>query len=162
MRNGLADTAAQNQYLKMRALELEQRNTKQQSKIQELTFKNNEMGEDFQGYKKQTKEEKEKSDAKQIELERSVKELEQRLEEMETTYEQRITKLNAEKAQILKDHSLKEDEIRAKEEAAEAFLQEKDKMENEARDLQERLENEKSLRLEQVNQKELDRIKETE
>ena len=162
MRNGLADTAAQNQYLKMRALELEQRNTKQQSKIQELTFKNNEMGEDFQGYKKQTKEEKEKSDAKQIELERSVKELEQRLEEMETTYEQRITKLNAEKAQILKDHSLKEDEIRAKEEAAEAFLQEKDKMENEARDLQERLENENSLRLEQVNQKELDRIKETE
>ena len=43
---------------------------------------------------------------------------------------------------------MKEDEIRAKEEAAEAFLQEKDKMESEARDLQERLENEKSLRLE--------------
>ena len=45
------------------------------------------MSEDFQGYKKQTKEEKEKSDAKQIELERTVKELEQRLEDMETGYE---------------------------------------------------------------------------
>ena len=46
---------------------------------------------------------------------------------------------------------MKEDEIRAKEEAAENFLQEKAKMESEAQDLQERLENEKSLRLEQVN-----------
>ena len=46
---------------------------------------------------------------------------------------------------------MKEDEIRSKEEAADAFLQEKAKMEKEAEDLKERLENEKSLRLEQVN-----------
>ena len=68
--------AAQSQVIKKRNLELEQRNTKQQHKIQELTSKQNEVSEDFQGYKKQTKEEKEKSDAKQIELERTVKELE--------------------------------------------------------------------------------------
>ena len=129
---GFAEMAAQSQVIKKRNLELEQRNTKQQHKIQDLTSKQNEVNEDFQGYKKQTKEEKEKSDAKQIELERTVKELEQRLEDMETGYEQKITKLNADKAQILKDHSMKEDEIRAKEEAAENFLQEKAKMENEA------------------------------
>ena len=87
MKQGFAEMAAQSQVIKKRNLELEQRNTKQQQKIQELTSKQNEVNEDFQGYKKQTKEEKEKSDAKQIELERTVKELEQRLEDMETGYE---------------------------------------------------------------------------
>ena len=162
LKQGFAEMAAQSQVIKKRNLELEQRNTKQQHKIQELTSKQNEVNEDFQGYKKQTKEEKEKSDAKQIELERTVKELEQRLEDMETGYEQKITKLNSEKAQILKDHSMKEDEIRTKEENADSFLQREAQMIREADDLKERLENEKSLRLEQVNQKELDRIKETE
>ena len=42
------------------------------------------------------------------------------------------------------------------------YLQEKDRMMQDAKDLQEKLDNEKALRLEQVNQKELDRIKETE
>ena len=45
---------------------------------------------------------------------------------------------------------------------ADSFLSQRDTMERELANLQERLNNEKSLRLEQVNQKELDRIKETE
>lgn len=45
---------------------------------------------------------------------------------------------------------------------ADSFLSQRDTMERELTNLQERLNNEKSLRLEQVNQKELDRIKETE
>ena len=40
-----------------------------------MTDRQNQVDEEFQGYKKQTKEEKEKSDAKQIELETTVKEL---------------------------------------------------------------------------------------
>ena len=47
-------------------------------------------------------------------------------------------------------------------EEGQAFLQEKQRMENDKADLEQRLANEKTLRLEQVNQKELDRIKETE
>ena len=45
---------------------------------------------------------------------------------------------------------------------ADNFLNQKSKMEEQLGNLQERLDNEKALRLEQVNQKELDRIKETE
>ena len=45
---------------------------------------------------------------------------------------------------------------------ADTFLSQKSKMEEDLANLTEKLENEKALRLEQVNQKELDRIKETE
>ena len=45
---------------------------------------------------------------------------------------------------------------------ADTFLSQKSKMEEDLANLTEKLENEKALRLEQVNQKELDIIKETE
>ena len=52
--------------------------------------------------------------------------------------------------------------IEAKEEAADKFLQDKENMMERLNEFESLLANEKALRLEQVNQKELDRIKETE
>ena len=52
--------------------------------------------------------------------------------------------------------------IEAKEEAADKFLQDKENMNERMQEFESLLASEKALRLEQVNQKELDRIKETE
>ena len=65
-----------------RSTALEERNKHQSQKIQELTAKQNEVTENFNGYQKQTKEEKEKSDAKQIDLERNIRELEAKMDDM--------------------------------------------------------------------------------
>lgn len=53
-------------------------------------------------------------------------------------------------------------DMQSRQNEADAHLQDKANMEERMANLEERLEAEKTLRLEQVNQKELDRIKETE
>ena len=94
------ESAAQSQVVKQRNLILEDRNKENQVKIKSLQDKIDEAREHFTGYQKQTKEEKEKADAKNIELEQAVARLENTLEETREGYEKRIREIEAEAAEI--------------------------------------------------------------
>ena len=90
IRQAYHEIVAQQSVTKQRNLQLEKRNTEAQSKIVELQTDKRDVTEHFQGYQKQTKEEKEKSDTKQIELERDIKELETQCEEVTAKFEDQI------------------------------------------------------------------------
>ena len=86
----------------------------------------NEAKDHFTGYQKQTKEEKEKADAKNIELEQTVARLENHLEETNESYEKKIREIEAEHNDRYKQLTDKLYLIEAKEEAADKFLQDKE------------------------------------
>ena len=88
----------------------------------------NEAKEHFNGYQKQTKEEKEKADAKNIELEQNVARLENLVEETTDNYEKKIREIEAEHNDRYKQLTNKLSLIEAKEEAADKFLQDKETM----------------------------------
>ena len=81
---------------------------------------------------------------------------------METSKDSQINKIHETNKIATKGLDSKISDMENAQNQADLHLQERDKMTQDLTDLQERLNNEKSLRLEQVNQKELDRIKETE
>ena len=122
------ESAAQGMVIKQRNLILEGRNTENQTKIQGLKGEVNELKEHFNGYQKQTKEEKEKADAKNIELEQTVAKLENQLEETTESYEKKIREIEAEHNDRYKQLTDKLYLIEAKEEAADKFLQDKETM----------------------------------
>ena len=77
-------------------------------------------------------------------------------------YDKKIHDLNEARAVEVKALTHKLQDLEGQYDSINGFIQIRSKMEEDLANLQERLENEKTLRLEQVNQKELDRIKETE
>lgn len=90
IRQAYFEIVAQSNVTKQRNLQLEKRNTETQAKIIELQTEKRDVTEHFNGYQKQTKEEKEKSDTKQMELEHKVKELETQCEDTQTKFEHEI------------------------------------------------------------------------
>ena len=84
------------------------------------------------------------------------------MEETRESYEKQIREIEAEAADKYKQLTDKLYLIETKEEAADKFLQDRETLNEKLAEYDELLKQEKALRLEQVNQKELDRIKETE
>jgi len=99
---------------------------------------------------------------RQFNLETTVKQLESKLEETINSYEEQIRQRFEESTLEQKRLRNQLSDMESRNNEADQFLAQQFKMKEEIANLTERLANEKALRLEQVNQKELDRIKETE
>ena len=84
------------------------------------------------------------------------------LEETKEGYEHRIRSIEEKNTIEVRDLNNRIFDLESRSSEADAFLANKANMEEDLKNLTEKLDNEKALRLEQVNQKELDRIKETE
>ena len=84
------------------------------------------------------------------------------LEETKEGYEHKIRSIEEKNTIEVRDLNNRIFDLESRSSEADAFLANKANMEEDLKNLTEKLDNEKALRLEQVNQKELDRIKETE
>ena len=118
--------------------------------------------EHFKKYQSQVKEDKEKAELTIFDLEKDKKLLEEELEKTIEKFQQIIRGMEENHAVEIKDLKTKMQAKEDKENEYDTFLAEKSDMVAELANLKDKLAAEKALRLEQVNQKELDRIKETE
>ena len=162
LRQANAELVAQSNVTKQRNLQLEKKNKTNQERLKELDKDRRESSEHFKKYQSQVKEDKEKAETEIFNLEKDKKHLENELEKTIEKFEQMIRGMHENHAVEIKELKTKMQAKEDKEAEYDSYLAEKSDIVAELTGIKERLAAEKALRLEQVNQKELDRIKETE
>ena len=157
-----ANVVAKNRTIMQRNLELDKRETANQKQIKQLHEDMKEYKRKWEDERKLAEENSKKATEDKVDMEKQITTLRSDMAEQEEMYEKKIHDLNEANALDQKQLKNKIHDLDGQNTEINHFISIKAKLDEDLANLQERVENEKALRLEQVNQKELDRIKETE